>query len=192
MASHFTAMSKTELVHPEGTLEVPARLLVGKCDLFCNDLSLLSSPYHLKSVVSFADFRDFVSALGGFAVQINNSNFRALSCLCDEFGCGDLSGRLSAFRESPDFKEEAMPAEESELLRRLQVQGLAIEGLVHRLAQLEAQVLAPKGSGWFGRSSSSTQPWASQQVPDVSGCDACLVFFVVMVAVTMIWFVLRK
>jgi hypothetical protein len=130
---------------------------VQKCDLFCNDLSLLASPYNLTSLVPLSDFRDFVSALEGSAVQINNSNFGALSCLCEEFGFGDLSGQLSEFRSSSDFKEERMPTEQSKILQQLRAQELALESLLGRVVQLETSSAPQNPWVLFGHSG---QPWA--------------------------------
>jgi hypothetical protein len=155
-------MAKLALVHPQETFQVSARLLVQKCDLFCNDLSLLVSPYNLKSLVPLSDFHDFVSALDGAEIAINNNNFRALSRLCEEFGFAEFSARVSEFRNSSEFKEipmledsevrvllsalevrirqfeTQMSAQQTELSQQFRSQESAMEGLVGRVAQLEA------------------------------------------------------
>jgi hypothetical protein len=96
------------LVHPKATLELPARLLISKCDLFADDPGLATVPYHVKSRVSVSDFREFVSALEGAVVKVANDNFRGVSQLCEEFLFRDFAGELSQFRESGDFKEDSV------------------------------------------------------------------------------------
>jgi hypothetical protein len=92
------------LIHGQETFQVSSRILVRKCDLFTDDPSLAGSPYTPTSQVSLADFREFVSVLEDQTVTITNANFRGLSRLCDEFRFRDLSGQLSRFRESGEFK----------------------------------------------------------------------------------------
>jgi hypothetical protein len=99
-------MTKTlELVHPRETLKVPFRTLVLKCNLFSDDPALACAPYSVQAPVSVDDFRQFVLALEDKDVEMTNANFGGLSLLCDEFRFTPLSERLSAFRQSADFKE---------------------------------------------------------------------------------------
>jgi hypothetical protein len=94
------------LVHPNTTLQVPAPLLVSKCDLFADDAGLAAFPYPLKSQVAVSDFREFVAALEDTTLKVTNSNFRGLSQLCEEFRFRDLAGWLSQFCASEDFKND--------------------------------------------------------------------------------------
>jgi hypothetical protein len=94
------------LVHPHETFQVVGKVLIQKCDPFKKDPGLAASPYNVTSEVSLGDFREFVSALKGDALIINNDNFKGLSRLCDEFHFRDLAERLSQFRNSADFQEE--------------------------------------------------------------------------------------
>jgi hypothetical protein len=96
------------LVHPDATLQVPARLLASKCDLFGDDPGLAAFPYRLKTQVSVSDFREFGSVLEGMTVRVTNNNFRGLSQLCEEFRFRDLGGPLSQFEESGDFREDVV------------------------------------------------------------------------------------
>jgi hypothetical protein len=108
MVNHSPKMTKTlELVHPRGTLKVPVRTLVMKCNLFADNPMLAGPPYSVRAPVSMEDFRQFVSALKDKDVEVTNRNFGGLSLLCDEFRFTALSERLSAFRKSADFKEVA-------------------------------------------------------------------------------------
>jgi hypothetical protein len=66
---------------------------------------LMATPYALKSSVSVADFRQFISALEGGAVAITKENVGGLSLLCDEFGFEELAAKLSEFRRLPAFKD---------------------------------------------------------------------------------------
>jgi hypothetical protein len=97
------------LVHPDARLQVPARLLISKCDLFADDPGRAAAPYTLKSQISVGDLRDFVSALEGTTVKVTNNNFKGLSQLCEEFHFRDLAAQLSQFRNSADFPKDALP-----------------------------------------------------------------------------------
>jgi hypothetical protein len=100
-------MAKTvALIHPHETFQILPTLMLQKCDLFMNDLMLIASPYNVKSQVSLSECREFVSALKGDTLTINNDNFKGLSRLCDEFGFRDLVRQLSEFRNSAGFKKE--------------------------------------------------------------------------------------
>jgi hypothetical protein len=94
-----------ELVHPREALKIPIQTLVLKCNLFADDPKLARTPYSVRAPVSVDDFRQFVLALEDQDVEVTNMNFGGLSLLCDEFRFAALSERLSAFRQSPDFKE---------------------------------------------------------------------------------------
>jgi hypothetical protein len=65
---------------------------------FTNNPALLRSPYRVKSPVTAAAIREFVSALEGGSIEITAANLRALSQLSDEFGFAALSAQLWAFR----------------------------------------------------------------------------------------------
>jgi hypothetical protein len=67
-------------------------------------------------------------------VAITNANFKGLSQLCDEFRFRDLAVQLSQFRESNDFKEQAM-MEDSEARMRLSV-------LEERMHQRDKEIAA--------------------------------------------------
>jgi hypothetical protein len=72
----------------------------------------------VRAPVSVEDFRQFVSALEDQDVEVTNANFGGLSLLSDEFRFESLSERLSAFRQSADFKEVST-MEDSEARLRL-------------------------------------------------------------------------
>jgi flagellar biosynthesis chaperone FliJ len=155
-------MSQVVLVHLLQTFKVQARLIIFKCDLFGDNPGLAASPYTVQSQVSLTDFGEFVSALAGNAVQITKDNFKGLSALCGEFRFGDLDAALSQFRDSDNFKgadtikdsearrrfsaleerihqrDHVIASLQSELLRRSQAQESAMEAVLERLSQLEA------------------------------------------------------
>jgi hypothetical protein len=91
-------MALVELVHPQDNHYVTVVHLISKCDLFKNNPGLTITPYQVQSEVSLEDFQDFVSALEGKAININDRNFSGLSQLSDEFGFQALSMKLSAHR----------------------------------------------------------------------------------------------
>jgi hypothetical protein len=99
-------MAEVVLVHPLALCQVSDQSLLQKCDLFTHDPKLKDSPYTLKSQVSLADFRAFVSALEGTPITITNKNLTGLSRLCDEFHFRDLAAQLLHFRDSDNFNEK--------------------------------------------------------------------------------------
>jgi hypothetical protein len=107
------------LVHPRERCEVSAAQLILKCTVFKSNLALLSAPYAVKSSVSLEVFREFLSALDGFAVAIGSANFAGLSLLCAEFGFEGLRERLSEFRRSADFAGEAGETADAEARARI-------------------------------------------------------------------------
>jgi hypothetical protein len=146
MACHFSAMAKVTLIHPQQRVDVSGRTLVQQSDLFADDLTLTNSPYTLKSQVSLTVFRDFVAALEGQTVTITNDNFSGLSQLCDEFRFRALAARLSQFRESSNFKGDAV---------RLS----ALEARMERLEALIERVV-------LGRSAARTVTAPAQTIGD--------------------------
>jgi hypothetical protein len=150
------------LIHPQQTLQVSAKLLVQKCDLFGDDPTLTTFPYEVRSQVSLTDFRAFISALEGKTVTINNGNIRGLARLCEELHFRELAAQVSQFRESEEFKEEGtlkdfearkrLAALEERIQRRdceiaalrteLSQQQHNQEAVLGRVARLEADVLA--------------------------------------------------
>jgi hypothetical protein len=122
------------LVHPYKTLHVPVPLLVDKCDLFADNPSLTAIPYHVKSNVSAADFREFVSALEGTEVNVTASNFSGLSKLSDEFHFRDMAELLSHFLECGDIEDEAVL--HIRFMRQSQIRKVGLE----RLFALEEQM----------------------------------------------------
>jgi hypothetical protein len=60
----FEMAKVVTLVHPNVTLQAPAKLLMSKCDLFADDPGLATLPYHMK---------------------LTNNDFRGLLELCEEF-----------------------------------------------------------------------------------------------------------
>jgi hypothetical protein len=65
----------------------------------------------VRSPVSLADFRDFVSALEDNAVKITNRNFKGLSPLCDEFGFGDFAAALEERMQQRDHEIASLQCE---------------------------------------------------------------------------------
>jgi hypothetical protein len=79
-------MAKVELIHSQRTYQVSVVHLITKCDLFKNNPGLTIAPYHVQSEVSQEDFQEFLSALEGKSIHINDKNFSGLSQLSEEFG----------------------------------------------------------------------------------------------------------
>jgi hypothetical protein len=76
-----------------------------KCNPFTDSPLLAGAPCSVRAPVSIDDFSQFVSMLEDKDVEVTNANIDGLSLLCDEFRFTALSERLSAFRQSADFKE---------------------------------------------------------------------------------------
>jgi uncharacterized coiled-coil protein SlyX len=108
-------MSTTKLILNGKSFKVQKHKLMATCDLFEQNTSLLDSPYHVRSVVSTSSFEQFLSALDSKAIDISNSNYRALCELCNEFVFSGLNPSLSAF----DLSRLAAQLEHSELVTRV-------------------------------------------------------------------------
>jgi hypothetical protein len=68
----------------------------------------------VKSQVTLSDIRTFVTAPKGVSVSITKDNMGGVTRLCEEFHFGELSERLSHFRESDDFKEDGTTEDEND------------------------------------------------------------------------------
>jgi hypothetical protein len=121
----FEMAKAVPLVHPNATLQVPARLLVTKCDLFLNEPGLAALAYDVKSPVSVSDFREFVSTLSGTTVKVTNDNFRGFVAALRRVSFPRFGWRLSQFREFGDYTEDGL------LLSALKKCILAMEEQMH-------------------------------------------------------------
>jgi hypothetical protein len=88
--SLFEMAKVVTLVHSNATSQVPAHLLISKCDLFDDEPWLAALTYHLKSKVSVSELREFLLALESTTLKVTNNNFRGLSQLCEEFRFRDF------------------------------------------------------------------------------------------------------
>jgi hypothetical protein len=95
------------LVHPEETVAVPTLQAITKCSLFQKNLTLATAPYAIKSPVTLAVFRAFVSELEGKAVTVTDANVAGLQRLCDELGFDKFAAKLSKFRPSVGVQNSA-------------------------------------------------------------------------------------
>jgi hypothetical protein len=60
----------TPIIHPEGIFTIPSGLLILNSELFLANFDLLSSPYRLKSPVSFDSLRLFLDAVKGDDISL--------------------------------------------------------------------------------------------------------------------------
>jgi hypothetical protein len=98
-------MAKVELVHSQGTSQVSVVHLITICDLFKNNPSFTLTPYQIQSEASLEDFQDFISALEGKSININDKNFPGLSQLSEEFGFQVFLMRISNRRRLPTLPD---------------------------------------------------------------------------------------
>jgi hypothetical protein len=131
-------MAKVELVHSQETYQVSALHLITKCDLFKNNPDITLTPYQVQSEVSRDDFQDFLSALEGKAVDINDKNYRGLLQLSEEFGFQEFLMKISNRRRLPTLPD----AQRVKYLSHM----LSLEEQVgqheHQLAALQSMLLA--------------------------------------------------
>jgi uncharacterized coiled-coil protein SlyX len=132
-------MASVTLIHPEKTFTVSTVQAVIKCGLFQNNPALLAAPYRVQSSVTLSVFQDFLSALEGNAIKITDTNLTGLEGLCGEFGFTELTGKLSEFRSSTNFRE-AKDADArgriAALEEKTKQQNRAIAALQDKLKQL--------------------------------------------------------
>jgi hypothetical protein len=144
------SMSGPTIVHSGETLQMPLQNLVSQCDLFRSKPALLSTPYHVRSSVPLAIFRDFVAALAGTPPEITNENIDELSLVCSEVGFQSLSAKLTKFRASPAFRSVQMTQDSQARLRitaleeRWLQRDREIAELRSRISVLEAGILLLK------------------------------------------------
>jgi hypothetical protein len=98
-------MAKVTLLLREATFTVASEPLGRARGLFA--AGGLPSRSRFQSRVSVSIFRPFLIAVKGNDIQITSENVSGLSQLDEEFGFLSLSMNLSAFRNSPSFKDSA-------------------------------------------------------------------------------------
>jgi uncharacterized coiled-coil protein SlyX len=116
------------LVLGEATLAVASEALKRACGLFA------AGDPSSSDRVPLGLFRSFLEAVKGNDIQITNENVSGLSQLCEEFDFPILSTKLSAFRDSPSFRDSA-DAEAQSRISALEERDSQQE---RRLAALEA------------------------------------------------------
>jgi hypothetical protein len=106
----------------------------------------LPSHYRVQWQVPVRLFQLFLEAVNGNDIQITSENSSGLSQLCEEFGFGSLSSKLSAFRACPSFRDSVdadarshisvLEESDSQQERRL----AALEAKLSQVAQLPLEV----------------------------------------------------
>ena len=66
-------------------------------NLFVEDPGLLDRCYQVKSTANPDGFREFLQALGGTEIEINEKSISDLTALCTEFGFPKLQKRIGDF-----------------------------------------------------------------------------------------------
>jgi uncharacterized coiled-coil protein SlyX len=135
-------MTTVELVLGEATLAVASQTLERACGIFAAGSP--PSRYRVQSQVPLGLFQLFLEAVKGNDIQITSENVSGLCQLCEEFEFRRLSPKLSAFRDSPSFKDSAdaearisaLEERDSQQERRL----AALEAKQSQLAQLPAEL----------------------------------------------------
>jgi hypothetical protein len=162
-------MSSVMLVHPEATVAISALQAINKCSLFQENVTLATCPYRVKSSVTLAIFREFVSGLEGSAVTITDTNFTGLQRLCEEFGFGELSATLSEFRPSTGFQETVDAAARGRIAgleERAEQHDRDIEALQSELRRLSTDFVRLAGEVFALRSSAALpRPPPPQPIP---------------------------
>jgi hypothetical protein len=90
-----------------------------------------------RSRVSAAVFRLFLPGVEGESIELTNENVDGLSTLCDEFGFWSISRRVKRFKTTSMYRLEKRFTEIEEW----------IEGVIGRVALLEAEVTALRSTG---------------------------------------------
>jgi hypothetical protein len=127
-----------ELVHPEGSVSVSVRAIVGSCDRFASDPGLLTSPYSVRCGTTLAILRLFADAIEGHDIQVTSYSASALSQLSDEFEFRALSRKINGFLSLPSAAvDEPLLTRVSDLEERIVEQQRAFAGLEARLSDLD-------------------------------------------------------
>jgi hypothetical protein len=151
--------------------------VITKCSLFQQNVALSVAPFRVRSSVSFAIFRQFVSALEGGAIEITSANLSGLSLLCEEFGFEELRSKLSSQQEMEDAEARVRIAALEEWAQRwdrdiavFQAKFARLNAEVERLAsQLRsggAEVTRVRGDGSGLKAAVSTPSLRSAIISD--------------------------
>jgi hypothetical protein len=135
---NFFRMAQVELVHSQSTYPVSVVHLIAKCDLFKNNPCLTIPAYHVQSEVSREDFQDFLSALEGKSININDQNFPGLLQLSEEFGCQVFLTNISNRRRLPGLPD----AQRVKYLSRISSLEQQVGQHEHELAVLQLVLFA--------------------------------------------------
>jgi uncharacterized coiled-coil protein SlyX len=162
--NYFISISVVSLILGDTPFSVGLRPLIANCDLFANRDVPTSSPYCVMPNVPLDGFRQFIEGIEGKAIKVTNQNILSLTQLCDEFGFQTLSLKVSAFRNSSEFRGSA----DDEV--RSQISGLEerVSQQERRIAALEAEMAQMKLNLAQLISNAQTTPpqiQASSQVP---------------------------
>jgi hypothetical protein len=135
-------MASVALVHPEGTLTVPALHAMTKCTLFQKNAALADAPYRLSSSVPLTVFRQFVSAIEGNSIEITSANFSGLFELCEEFGFEELRSKLSqsTLPHAPKVEDSEARARIAALEEWARLRDRDIAGFHRTFARLNADI----------------------------------------------------
>jgi hypothetical protein len=137
-------MATVTLVLGEATFTADSEAIGRACAMFAAGGS--PSRYRVQSQVPVGLFRSFLEAVKGKDIEITSENFSGLSHLCAVFGFWSLSSKLSAFRDSPSFKDSADEEARSRISaleeRDSQQERLpaAVEAKLSQVAQLPAEL----------------------------------------------------
>jgi hypothetical protein len=100
-------MDSVTLVQPEETLPVQDLQASNKSCRFQNNPQLFSGRSRVQSSVILSIGREFVSELGGNAMNLTHTTFVGLQRQCEEFGFDEITVKLSEFPPAMDFKRAA-------------------------------------------------------------------------------------
>jgi hypothetical protein len=115
------------------------------CDVLARDPQMLR--WVVRSTVSSAVFRVFLSAIEGNAVEVTNENVDGLWTLSDEFQFWSLLWRVRAFKETPTYQigrqNECIDGLEKrlqEFSQHIETHEASLKAAVVRLSQVEAEL----------------------------------------------------
>jgi hypothetical protein len=113
-------MAAVELVFEGQTFQIPRRSLVATCELFIENVNLLSTPYQIRSHVSETSFRVFLAAMEGATTEIGMGNALDLESLTKEFQFVELGRQVAEFiLQHPHIDVIPLKSAIADLWRRL-------------------------------------------------------------------------
>jgi hypothetical protein len=162
-------MTAAELVFECQTFQIARRSLVATCELFLENLNLLSTPYQVRSQVSETSFRVYLAAIEGATTEIGMGNVLDLESLTKEFQFVELGRQVAEFlSQHPHIDVIRLKSAIADLRRRLAGQDRELSQLTEASGRAMAE--ATRSSRACGERSTKSRKSSDTSARRSRGC----------------------